>query len=639
MIKRLLIVLAAAALLRLPFLYQAIQGDDIYYLNGARHGQIDPAHPNHARYMYIGEMVSMQGHSHPPLNIFVLSGLLGALKDVREVPFHLAYAAFSLIAAIAMWRLAERFSSRPLEAAMLFLVTPAFVINGNSLEADLPLLAFWMASCALFIEAVDRRPLLLLPAALAMALTAMAAYQAAILIPILGLYLWQYRRGWVLGWIVLATPLATLLAWQAFERSSGAEMPVKVLTGYFSSHGFQSAANKVRNLLALTAHLAWVVSPLLILLAFVRGVPHKRAWAALAILFALADWNPLYWVSALFGAIVIWRTAEAWRERKADAGELFLHGWTAIFFAAAVIGAFAGSARYLLPLAAPLAILISRKLAPKWLWIGIGAHAVFSIALAVVNYQHWDGYRQFARQIARQAENKRLWINGEWGMRFYLEEIGGQSLLTGQGVRPGDIVVSSRLALPIQFHTGGGVLATIAEQDIRTRIPLRIAGIGSKSGYSTSGFGLRPFDIQVRAPLDIVKAETVVERQPVREFLPMNAPDAESHIVSGVYSLENEARWMGAKAVFILKPPAQGRVSAKFFIPDSVPGRIVSLEVDGQSAAQRTFDKPGLYTLESPPLTSGKSSAMVTITIDKTTRAAGDNRDLGMVLAEIGFKK
>ena len=29
-------------LLRVPFLHQAIQGDDVYYLYGAEHAQIDP---------------------------------------------------------------------------------------------------------------------------------------------------------------------------------------------------------------------------------------------------------------------------------------------------------------------------------------------------------------------------------------------------------------------------------------------------------------------------------------------------------------------------------------------------------------------------------------------------------------------
>src|ERR1700678_4188953 len=104
-----LIIVFAVFVLRLPFLHQAIQGDDLYYLYGAEHAQIDPLHPDHARYVFRGELADMRGHSHPPLNSWILGGLLAAFGDVKEVQFHLAYIAFSLIAAMAMLSLARRF--------------------------------------------------------------------------------------------------------------------------------------------------------------------------------------------------------------------------------------------------------------------------------------------------------------------------------------------------------------------------------------------------------------------------------------------------------------------------------------------------------------------------------------------------
>ncbi|MGH9660651.1 MAG: hypothetical protein ACRD96_19025, partial [Bryobacteraceae bacterium] len=132
------VVLAVVVFLRLPFLNQAIQGDDRTYLAGARHAQIDPAHPTHARYVFLGDWVDMRGHPHPPLNVWVLAGLLAALGDIREVPFHAAYMTFSIVAAVAMLSLARRMSPRPVWATLLFLSTPAFVVSGNSLESDLP---------------------------------------------------------------------------------------------------------------------------------------------------------------------------------------------------------------------------------------------------------------------------------------------------------------------------------------------------------------------------------------------------------------------------------------------------------------------------------------------------------------------
>ncbi len=155
MVKQTLAIIALVILLRLPFLNQAIQGDDVYYLYGAQHAQIDPLHPLNTRYMFLGDMVDMRGHPHGPMNPWILGILLAAVGDVREVPFHAGYTVFSILAALAMWSLARRFCERPLAATLLFLAVPAFVVNGNSFEADLPFLAFWMVSVALFVRAVD----------------------------------------------------------------------------------------------------------------------------------------------------------------------------------------------------------------------------------------------------------------------------------------------------------------------------------------------------------------------------------------------------------------------------------------------------------------------------------------------------
>ncbi len=195
MVKQALLIAALVLALRLPFLHQAIQGDDLYYLYGAEHAQIDPLHPTHAHYVFRGDMVDMRGQSHPPLNSWILGALLAAFGDVKEVPFHLFYIVFSLIAALAMLALARRFSDRPLLATLLFCAVPAFVVNGNSLEADLPFLAFWMTAMALFVYAVDRDSMpALAGSALAAGLAALDAYQGVFLTPILALYVFQQRR-------------------------------------------------------------------------------------------------------------------------------------------------------------------------------------------------------------------------------------------------------------------------------------------------------------------------------------------------------------------------------------------------------------------------------------------------------------
>ena len=584
--RQLLLVIAAVLLLRLPFLDQAIQGDDIYYLAGAEHAQIDPLHPNHARYVFLGSVVDMRGHPHPPFNAWFLGLLLAVFGDIKEVPFHAAYILFSLIAALSVLGLARRFSPEPLWATLIFLATPAFVINGNSLEADVPFLAFWLAAMALAGRAIAVVPL---------ALAALTAFQAVFLTPILLVHAWLYARKSRTAWLVAFTPAVVIGAWQFYEFASTGRLPASVLGGYLSSYGFQALEQKLRNAAALSVHLLWIVFPVLLPPAAVA----------------------------------------AWKRRGRDT--LFLAGWIVIFFGGALGVFFAGSARYLLPIAAPLALLAS-WLHKRWLVAGFACQMALSLALAWVNYQHWDGYRRFAGELREQAASHRVWINGEWGLRFYLEAEGGLPLVEGQAVRPGDLVVSSELAYPVPFTTGGGALTLVRAAEISSTLPLRLIGLDARSGYSTASKGFLPFDIST-GPIDRVRAELVVERKPALAYLPMNAPECGQQIVSGVYQLEeNRFRWMAGKAVFVLQgPPAPAVLRAVFNIPPGAPARTVTLFIGSQPVASQTYSAPGAYTLESSLLPPAREPVTVAIAVDRTFSVPGDRRKLGIVLGAIGF--
>ena len=204
--------------------------------------------------------------------MWFLAALLALFGDVHEVAFHAAYIVFSIAAALAMFWLALRFSPKPAWATILFLVTPAFVVNGNSFETDVPFLAFWMTSAALFIHAVDRRSgMLLVAASLSMILTGLAAYQASVLIPILGTYLLLFRRNWYPAWLVLLSPLAAQAGWQLFERITSGIFPASILAGHITSYAFQTISSKLQSAVGFTVHAGWLVFPALVWLALRRS--------------------------------------------------------------------------------------------------------------------------------------------------------------------------------------------------------------------------------------------------------------------------------------------------------------------------------------------------------------------------------
>jgi hypothetical protein len=151
--------------------------------------------------------------------------------------------------------------------------------------------------------------------------------------------------------------------------------------------------------------------------------------------------------------------------------------------------------------------------------------------------------------------------------------------------------------------------------------------------------GLRPFDI-THAPIDQLSAELMIERKPALTDLPMNAPEAEQQIVSGVYQLENgQWRWMSQTATILLKAPAQPTpLTVHFSIPPASPARQVALALNDRTIASQTYTAPGTYSLSSSPLKPDGDTAKLTITVDKTFSVPGDNRQLGVILTEAGFR-
>jgi hypothetical protein len=573
---------------RLPFLNQAIQGDDDTYLTEAEHALVDPLHPSDVRYVFEGREVDLRGHTHPPGNAWPLAALIAIFGEVKEVPFHAVYLGWSLIAVWAMWSLARRFSPHPFWATLLFVATPAFVVNGNSLEADLPFLAFWMASIALFTcgpagQAIRLSHHTVLPAVGCMALAAMFAYQAVILIPILAAYLWIHRRRDPAAWLAIFTPLIVIIAWQIYTRATTGSMPASVLAGYLSV--LETLQAKARNASMLFIHSWFLVFPVL-----------------------------------LPPALVL-----AWRKRR-DPDTRFLLAWIAIFFACAVVLFFAGAARYLLPMAAPVALLASR-LSPRWLAPAFALNLVLGLALAAANGEHMDGYRRFAAAMRAPTDGHRVWVNGEWGLRTYFETQGALPLTRAQILQPGDVVITSRLTKAVDVTAP---VTNLARLEIRPSVPLRLIGLETRSGWSTS-LGFWPFGVS-RGAADRLRADLVGERHAALEYLSL--PSTSEQIVSGIWP----DGWMSRGAVVLLKSPAApARLEAKFFIPEKAPARHVELLLDGRTVAAESFAASGLHTLSTAPLRPAEAAATVEIRIDKTFTSPPDTRDLGMVLAGIGF--
>jgi 4-amino-4-deoxy-L-arabinose transferase-like glycosyltransferase len=620
---RLLLVLLVLAL-RLPFLTHPIQGDDAFYLAAAQQAQVAPADPHHFVITAQGMRIDMRGFPHPPGNSWILAAILAVTGEVREPVYHAVYLVFSVIAVLAAYSIARRYSGHALWAAMLFAATPAFVINGTSLETDLPFLAFWLGSMALYLGAVETGSSVgLCGAVAAMMAAAMISYQAVVMIPILAIHLWRERVREPKLWAAIWTPALAVAAWQLYSRASTGSAPAEILGGHFATHNLQSFANKMRNAAALTVHLGWMQSPLL--------SPWTWVAAPVAAIAAWWDSSPLFWAPFAMGVATLWTYRR----------EVTLpHIWLFTYFAAALVIFFAGSARYLLPVALPLAILAVNRIGPRrgLLTAAFATHVALGLALAWSNRTLWELYREAASGASKEIAAHRSFVNASWGLGFYAESAGAIPMLTTQTLRGGDRVLSSSLGSPVRLP-GGPRLVPLWERPVET--PFRLIGLGSKSAYSSAAHGLRAFDIG-GGPVDRVRLLAVSDVKPVLSYLPMNAAEADAQIVSGVYGLESNAwRWTARRAVVMVKQPDRPLpAEATFRIVDQMRNRAVTLSVDGVVVATQAYESAGQYTLRSAePIRGEGAAATVTLEVAKAFRVDGDQRELGLILTGAGFRE
>ncbi|MBE7543610.1 MAG: glycosyltransferase family 39 protein [Bryobacteraceae bacterium] len=636
--RQVFIVVAFVLLLRLPFLDMPAQWDDFNYLAMGEYALKNPAHPAWFEFYFHGQKVDMRGHPHPPGVAWILAGLLAIWGGFREVPFHGSFLVFSLTAALSMLVLARRFAGgRALEATLLFLVVPASMVSGTSFESDLPLLALWMLGAALYVEAVERRSGRWLGgAAAAMAAAAMVAYTAFALSVICGVFLWMRRREWRAGWAALTAPFAVIAAYQLYERWTGGALPAGELIGHFQQHGYQRLEMKLMNGVALLGHLGMMVAPLVWIRAGGWG------WAVFGVVALGAGWfdgHVLFWAPVGLGAMLVWAASR--RAMSGDREDRFLGLWVVLYFAAAVVVFFAGAARYLLPLAAALALLAARGLAdrPGWLRVAIAFNLVLGYSAAWVNAEHWRGSRTAAEEAMTLAQGGRVWTSAEWGARHYAERAGARPLPAGQKLSVGDFLLSTALSGHVEFGTGGNRMVKRMERLIRPSLPLRLAGLDGGAGYATVGFGLRAFGWSDE-PVDRVTLWEAVGVDPTLSWVPMNAEGAEDHLVEGVYGLEQGSwRWAGRRSVYrLLGTGRPAALAAEVFVPERAPGRTVRLLVDGEMVAEQRLPGEGRHRIGSAILPARTGPVTVTLEIDRGFTPAGDRRELGLIVTALGFE-
>lgn len=479
-----LAVLAIAAVATLvPFLGKAFQIDDPLFVWTARHIAKHPLDFYGFEVLWYSTWEPMsQVTQNPPLGCYYLAAV-GSVFGWSEKILHAAMIVPAWAALAGVYVLAHRFGARPLPAALMTLATPVFLLSATSVMCDVPMLALWLWTLALWDSGLrDRKPLRLWSAGVLIAATTLTKYFGVCLLPLFAAYsLTVDRRGWRTWIMPLLLAVILLVGYQLLTIAMYGHGLLGGAMGYAASFGNASLGSRVFRLssgLAFVGGCAGVMAIVAPALVGWRGnllvLMAMMGTLAIALFLTttskiddrmqtdspLACSGPSYykpqwdapepertesihaWVG-LVAQFVIWAglgmalAVLAWQDfrRARDAQGLLLALWIAGTFVFASYVNWSLNGRSVLPMIPALSIVLVRRWQstwpagwPVWLFPSFLAVALaLSLATALADRSMADAQRVAAQKaVARFGDRQPLWFAGHWGFQYYMMELGAK---------------------------------------------------------------------------------------------------------------------------------------------------------------------------------------------------------------------
>jgi len=500
-----------------PFADKAIQTDDALFV---RTGQWIQGHPldfyGGKVNWWSSDVPMWMANQNPPLLPYFFAAA-ASIFGWNEITQHFVQMGFAFAAAAGIFRLAKMWCGRPLLATVIAIFTPAFLVSSNTLMCDVPMLAFWVWSLAVFMRALEAEtPWGFALAGLLAGLAILTKYSAAMLLPLIAVIGVVRKRK--AGWWLLAVVVPVVIA-----------MLYEELTAQAYGHGLISAASRYAHS-GRFGFPGGATAKAIIALTFAGGSllpvfflgPWLWRWRTGVIggtvifgglIGIFTVWNPglihpwadpAAWQNAGFrlevallataGAqLILIAAADPWQRRDTDSLALFL--WIIGVFVFAGIINWTTNARSFLPACPAAAILAVRRLEtiegsfklPVSLAFPISLAALAALSLVFADFQTANEMRSYAEQIAAKYSQKgrQLWIEGHGGFQYYLEQLGGKSVDVEDTVlAPGDIMA-------VTWSSGNTVIVppgAIGAVEVLLSDPKCWVNLSGKNRYGLAGF-------------------------------------------------------------------------------------------------------------------------------------------------------
>lgn len=545
-----LIIVFFVLLLSLPFLNKAFHIDDTAYIYVARQIIKDPLHPYSFNFDWSSQSGLATHITNPPLVSYYIA-LIILFFGEKESVIHFFFILFPVIAGVSMFYIAKKFTKKPLGSALLLVVSVAFVVMMHDVMLDIPFLAFFLLSMAVFIYGVDlNHRYLIALGSIFSGFAYLTKYGGIIIVPILAAYAMLKKN--VRSLVYLIIPILLVVLWNLYTFVIyGASHNSEILGWLLKSQNSFRAESLLIRLLTNVLYIGGAtIFPLVLLYPFLIGNKNKLALIATTlvasilsvmlffisktfkfmytipqlILFAFLFSTGLFFlfVIARYYSKILLKSFRSNRILYNDkySDKIFLFLWFIIVFL--FISTLAGGAvRYITILTPPMTIiylniigdykLLNSKKLRNFIFLALGFTSLLSIAVAYADYEFAGVYRDFS-EIAGQykTSGNQVWFAGHSGFQYYMQKKGYKILgLNDNSPRKGDIVIKAQIPSPRKFSPLlKERLVLLDTRSYKGNLPLRVHNPKSRAGFYTYGSGFLPYSLSNSSleDFDIYKA-------------------------------------------------------------------------------------------------------------------------------------
>lgn len=493
----------ATFLVVLPFLGKAPVLDEEGYLWVGRH--LDVARPYDWTRIWPPYADNAYGWAHPPLHLYWMK--LWSWLEPGPILRLVSGAPWIALLAASVARLASRVCHHPGLAAGLWLASPIVVLGvQDTWMIDLQAVALATAAVAAYREGlIDEEQRWFVASGVLLGLAVETKYPMAFLIPLFLVHMLRLGpRPALIGALVAVIAVIEL----PLALVYGSLHPWAVWAGRASVE----SGDVIPRTLGVAARAGLLAAPIVLLRTNPAYAGIGLGASIVLVLLARPEEMPLAMsgtllLAAAAGATLLTRAAAATlsspvRRRKGDRGDpLLLGGWFVVVFLGVVLVHNYASARYLLPAAAPAAILLTRS-AEEVPWgkvvlrVMIGVGAATSLLVAVADYRFASATVTVARDALTAAAELGAApgrFAGEWGFRGEMEAAGWSRY------RPDEALNAGSWVIVVDNSSAGAVdlarLEPIRRVESDDAFPVRVVDISASVGLYAETLGVLPIGL------------------------------------------------------------------------------------------------------------------------------------------------